>query len=149
MEISAMIKKFFSRFSNEYAQTFQKTRLISQIPLFVIAIINFMEILRIIQAISQTENVSWEAVKAAIVFPILIGAIFFSRFLLLFSVAKTSFWISQILWLFSLITIHFFLADFQNHCLDVTSLIYAIYILGSPLHQFIILLFSINKVLTR
>jgi hypothetical protein len=153
-----IVKAFLTRFSNEYAVTFLKCRLMAQIPLFVIALLTVFEIGERIQSISQTENMAdetWVRIKEVFAFLLIIATIFFSQFLLLFSKAKTAFWSSQILWLISLVALYSAAAYFrQGSCLhdlfpvygQALTFSYLLYMSGSPLYQLILLIFSLNRV---
>lgn len=155
------VKDFFLRFNNEYSKTFQKSRIISQIPLYTIAVITLCEIGWTIYLTSQVDNIHaelWESIKESLTFLSLVAAMFLGRFLLMFSASKIAFWFSQVIWLISLITLHSFTADLsQGGCTknmfpmagQTLSIIYALYMLGSPLHQIALLLFSLNKVFSK
>ena len=92
-------KYFISDWIENYQSVFRKTRLISQIPVFVFAVISFCEIGWMFADISVAENVAWEIAINELTLSFLMASLYLIRFLLLFSKSKIYFGISQLIWL--------------------------------------------------
>ena len=93
------VKDFISDWIENYQSIFRQTRLISQIPVFVFAVISFCDIGRVVAAISVADNVAWDIVVNALALQFLLAFLYLTRFFLLFSKSKIYFGISQLIWL--------------------------------------------------
>jgi hypothetical protein len=155
------ISNYFLRFNNEYSKAFQQSRLISQIPIFIIAVITLCEIGQDLYLISQENNIgaeAWESIKEAHTFLFLIATLFGGRFLLMFSTTRIAFWFSQIIWLGGFLVLRFFASDLSNGgCTknvfpmagETLSYLYVFYMIFSPVRQFLTLFFSLFKVFAK
>lgn len=92
-------KDFISDWVEHYQSIFRQTRLISQIPVFVFAVISFCEIGRVFATISVADNVAWDIVINVLALQSLLVFLYLTRFFLLFSKSKIYFGISQLIWL--------------------------------------------------
>src|SRR5687768_6672775 len=134
------MKKYISQWSDNYQQIFQKTRLLSQIPVFVLAIVAFFEIGNSLYWFSKTENpADW--VIPSIIRGFLLAFLFLARFLLLFSKSKISFCISQGIWLIYFVTLwNIFI--FHHHPSSFELFVW-LYLFGSLTRQIVSLITSV------
>ena len=135
------MKKYSSCWINNYQLVFQKTRIFSQIPVFILSVVTFLELKRHLYGFTVAESpADW--VIPAIFQSFILFALLFARFLLLFSKSKISFCISQIIW-----AIYFLLIwnDFnlQNHHLSGDQLFILLYLFGSLIRQTLSLIASV------
>lgn len=145
----------FKIWLKNYQSLFQKSRLLSQIASFVIAISIGLEIAGIPLAVSKTEIISTEWYQQLMLEVILMSGIvvlFGSRFFLLFSSKARLFWISQLIWLIcitllwivafpSIIGEFFSIYLFPNFSVLFTYFL-IFYLLMSPIRQLVIFLTS-------
>jgi len=92
------MKKHIFQLSDNYLKVFQKTKLLSQIPVFILSVTAFFELSDYVYQFSKTEDpADW--VIPLIIRSFLITMLLSARFFLLFSKSKLSFYISQTVWL--------------------------------------------------
>ncbi len=162
---------------DEYQRNFLKTRIVSQLPTFLIALVSLLSLYTNLHAaylfpeyVESNRQYFWIPVA----FHILAALFFSSRFVLLFFNSKKSFWLSQLFWLYGLITLfawcaytkdspygffyelfqfsyssappssHSYYTNFRNASYSLDALGSAYFFL-SPIRQFIILIHSIIK----
>ena len=148
-------KHFISNWIENYQSAFRQTRLVSQIPVFVFAVISFCEIGQVVVAISIADNVAWDIALYALAFSFLMAFLYSTRFLLLFSKSKIYFGISQLIWLtyfIVLVNLNGFIFTGGRGCfyyLTAFDLIIILYSACSFVRQIGTLIFSIAKVFKK
>ncbi len=98
----------FAKWLDKYQKTFLETRLVSQLPTFLIALISLLSLYSNLRAgylFPEYVKTYWQYFWIPIAFHILVALFFGSRFVLLFFSSKKSFWFSQLFWIFGLITL--------------------------------------------
>lgn len=134
------MKKYILQWSDNYKQIFQKTRLLSQIPVFILAVIAFFELGYSLYWFLKAENpADW--VIPSIIRGFLLAILFLARFLLLFSKSKISFCISQGIWLIYFIAL-WNIFYFHHHPSSFELFVW-LYLFGSLTRQIVSLITSI------
>ena len=93
-----MLAKWF----DEYSKFFRKTKLISKLGTFSVALFAFLSCCQIFRAVSYDLNLLnniWNKFIIAVIFHFIIGALFTARFTLLFFNSKKDYHLTQIFWL--------------------------------------------------
>lgn len=135
------VKSFISQWSNNYRLIFQKSRLISQIPIFIIAVMAICQIVWTLDIWTKYPEASFDIIAKDLLFHFSIAGLFLFRFILLFFNSKLLFWFAQAIWLTYFIGLRLS-ADSAVYCTknifptsEGVSIILAIYMLGSCLRQ--------------
>lgn len=139
------IRNYISHWSDNYQQTFQRTRIISQIPAFILAVTILLEVGSIYFSYSTRAEVDWLIITNATIKGFFLFALFAARFILLFLKSKTSFWISQAVWLVYFIVLWNTFAQFNGclYYLPNSVLFVLLYLYGSLVRQIISIGYSI------
>lgn len=137
------VKNYIAAWSDNYQLIFQKSRLLSQIPIFIIAVVWFCESIEpFTRGALPGEEPDWIYILKYSVFSLLIVFIFVFRFLLLFSKSKSKFFASQFLWILSFLWFLYYFSQPHGGCPKTFEAIMIFYFIGSSIRQIISLFLS-------
>jgi len=156
------MKNGIRRFNKVYFELFRKSRLLTQIFAFPTAVIIFLNFFKLLYFTNTYDGEMspefWTILKADLIGLVVTGTLFAARFLLSFSIRETLFWISQLVWLATLLMIYWQLpSSDSNVCVEFWLSSYGqfakfsllAYLLFSPLRQMLTLTISIGCAFNR
>ena len=151
------MKEALLRSSARYSETFRRTRLLTQIFAFCVALILLMNFahsaLRLYAVQINVSDETWRAVIKELTLQISIAMLFATRFALLFFKKNVSFWLSQFVWLVTYLVIVSQVHSTQSGgCLknmlpafgENFAYVFVAYLVFSPLRQFVTLFASLS-----
>lgn len=97
-----------TKWLDEYQRIFLGTRFVSQLPAFLISLFSLFSLYGVLRAgylFPEYVKDNAESFWISVLFHILTTFFFGSRFILLFFNSKKTFWLSQLFWILSLVTL--------------------------------------------
>jgi hypothetical protein len=144
------IEQYVSAWSNNYRIIFQKSRLISQIPVFILLIIALCEAGDWLIRFSPEEDIPLSRIFEFVLYSLIPIIPLSLRFVLLFSKSKISFWFSQFFWLTIFLWFGYYFTQRQTPpCLRTEEALMFFYLIGSSIRQIITLFLAVPTKATK